>query len=72
VLEHGAQAGGAERDVVERAGAFLRLLGSAAKILLLDVARLLRARADVHDVDAVDVHPVHRKAEVGMRSRRHA
>src|SRR5213075_1775532 len=41
VLEHAAQASRAERDVIERAGARLRVLGCAAEIFLLDVARVL-------------------------------
>src|SRR5919204_3083047 len=72
MLEHRAQPGGAERDVIDGARALRRLLRRAAKVLALDLARLLRARPDVHDIDAVHVHPVHREAELGMRAALHA
>src|SRR3954471_12654186 len=72
VLEHGTQSGRTKRDVVDGAGAGATVLRRAAEVFLLDVVRLLRARADVHDVDVVHVHPVHREAEVGMRAALHA
>src|SRR5690606_31289205 len=68
VLEHAAQAGRAERDMVERAGAGLVRLRGAAEVFLLYVARHAGARPDVDDIDAPEVHPVHREAEVRMRA----
>ena len=47
-------------------------LRGSAEVLLLDLARALRARPDVHHVDVADVHPVHREAEIRMRPGLHA
>src|SRR5688572_16992705 len=63
-----AQPGSAESDVIDGTRASPCALRGAPEVLLLDRARRLRARADVHDVDAVQVHPVHREAEVRMRT----
>ena len=75
VLQHLAQAGGAERDVVDRAGALIAAphaaLRGAPEILFLVLARHLRARPDVHDVELAEVHPVHREAEVRVRAALH-
>src|SRR5688572_21000322 len=70
--QHLVQAGGPESDVVDGAGAGRAALRSPAEVLLLVLAGHLRTRADVHDVDVTEVHPVHREAEVRVWPARHA
>src|SRR6266571_2202195 len=62
----------AEGDVVGRAGSGTRVLPDAPEIGLLGLARVLRARADVHDILALEIHPAHRKPEVRVPAFLHA
>ncbi len=72
VAKHLTQARGAERDVIERTGALALVLGQSSQILRLIRIGRARALADVHDIHAAQIQPIHRKVELGVRSELHA